>query len=75
MRVHLTGTSSEFSNLLLNIGDGMLQENPNIGEAMVQLPENLFTKSCSPNELVSEVFHNFSENSGDIDWVRGRAIL
>ena len=75
MRVHLTGNSSEFSNLLLDIGDGMLQENLNIGEAMVQIPENLFIKSSSPNELVSEVFHNFSEKSGDIDWVRGRAIL
>ena len=75
MRVQLTGDSSEFSNLLLDIGDGKLKENLNIGEAMVQLPNNLFIKSSSPNELVSEVFENFRENSKKIDWVRGRAIL
>ena len=75
MRVELTGDSTTFSNLLLDIGDGKLTENPNFGEAMVQLPVNLFIKSSSPNELVSEVFKNFSENNGKIDWVRGRAIL
>ena len=75
MRVQLTGESSEFSKLLLAIGDGKLSENPNIGEAMVQLPNNLFINSSSPNELVSVVFQNFSNNSGRIDWVRGRAIL
>ena len=42
---------------------------------MVQLPTNLFIKSSSPTDLVSEVFQNFSENSRKIEWVRSRAIL
>ena len=75
MRVQLTGDSNEFASLLLNIGDGISKENPSIGVAMVQLPNELFIESSSPTELVSEVFNNFSENSRDIDWVRGRAIL
>ena len=75
MRVQLKGESSEFSDLLLEIGNGALKENPNLGEAMVELPHEMFIKSSSPIDLITEVFCNFAENSGDINWLRSRAIL
>ena len=75
MRVQIKGESRQFSDLLLDIGDGALEENLKLGEAMVELPHELFIKSSSPNDLVTEVFSNFIENCKDIDWLRTRAIL
>ena len=66
MRVQLRGESSEFSDLLLNIGDGALAENQTLGEAMIELPHDLFISSSSPADLVNEVFPNFTDNNHDI---------
>ena len=42
---------------------------------MVELPQELFIKSSSANDLVNEVFPNFIEKNQDINWIRNRAIL
>ena len=75
MRVELRGESREFSDLLLRIGDGALKENREFGEAMVELPQELFIETSSGNDLVEAVFPNFNENFSDISWVKNRAIL
>ena len=75
MRVEITGESKEFSDLLLDIGDGSLAENRSLGESMVELPHDMFIDSSSPTDLVNEVFPNFSENNSNINWVKNRAIL
>ena len=71
MRVELNGESSEFSELLLKIGD----ENKNIGESMVELPSELFIKTSSASELVEEVFQGFERKFSETTWIKNRAIL
>ena len=75
MRVELKGESREFSDFLLQIGDGEITENRNIGESMVLLPEELFIKSNSGNDLVEEIFPDFKQRYQEISWIKNRAIL
>ena len=75
MRVEQTGESQVFSDLLMKVGDGSLPENKDIGESMVELPSELFIKTSSANDLVNEVFPEFSAKYSDTTWVKNRAIL
>ena len=75
MRVELTGESNIFSELLLQIGNGTLPENKNIGESMVELPSNLFIETSKASDLVEEVFPAIEKNFLNTKWVKNRAIL
>ena len=75
MRVETNGESEEFSELLLKIGDGVLSENKNIGESMVELPSHFFTTKASATELVDDVFPEFEKKHKNTGWAKNRAIL
>ena len=75
MRVELKGQSAEFSDLLLKIGNGSLPVNTDIGESMVELPQDIFMKTASASDLAESVFPEFKTNYTDISWVKNRAIL
>ena len=75
MRVELIGESSTFSDLLMQIGDGSLPENKNVGESMVELPSQFFIETSSASDLVEAVFPGFENNFRNTKWVKNRAIL
>ena len=75
MRVELRGDSKDFSDLLMNIGNGSLYENRDVGESMVELPQEMFMETASPSDLVEQVFPDFENKYSDISWVKSRAIL
>ena len=75
MRVEQKGENIEFSDLLLKIGDGDILENKELGENMVNLPQDLFIDSSHGDDLVAEIFTNFEKRYRDVSWVRSRAIL
>ena len=75
MRVELKGESAEFSALLLKIGNGDLPVNTEIGESMVELPQEMFINTASTSDLVENVFPDFENKYREIFWVKNRAIL
>ena len=75
MRVELCGESKEFSELLMKIGDGALPENKHIGDAMIELPHELFLENSSVNDLVNNVFPDFEKNYRTSSWIKNRAVL
>ena len=75
MRVELRGDSKDFSDLLMNIGNGSLYENRDVGESMVELPQEMFMETASASDLVEQVFPDFENKYSDISWVKSRAIL
>ena len=75
MRVAITGESSNFSDLLIKLGDGKVAENVDIGEHMVKLPEDFFIETNRGDHLVEAIFPDFHENYNNVAWVKNRAIL
>lgn len=66
----------EFSNWILDLGDGKINE-PNNGECIIDIPKDLLiTKSKDPIEsIVSEVYGETFKNSNDPIFFQERAIL
>ena len=53
----------EFSKYLLNIGEGTAEVFPDIGDQVIQVPDEFLVKSLS--ELVGEVFPEIQDGYGD----------
>ncbi|XP_044590858.1 ATP-dependent DNA helicase pif1-like [Cotesia glomerata] len=73
MRVKKDSTSLEFSNLLLNVGEGTLTENQH-GEIL--LPEGLCKIVSSIDDLIEKIYPGINDISNkDNEWFSERAIL
>ena len=59
MRLHLRGDHSahQFSTLLLDIGDGKIE--PDTGDRLIPLHENLAAVVTSDNDFINIMFPNF----------------
>ncbi|XP_044596684.1 uncharacterized protein LOC123273344 [Cotesia glomerata] len=72
MRVKKDSTSLEFSNLLLNVGEGTLTENQH-GEIL--LPEGLCKIVSSIDDLIEKIYPGINDISNkDNEWFSERAI-
>ena len=63
----------DFSSYLLNIGNGTVQVNQNIGQDMIQIPHEYLVETL--DELVDKTFPNIEDRYSDKYWVARRAIL
>lgn len=75
MRVRLQGddSSQEFSQQLLQIGEGRFMNTP--GNYSITFPENFCNLSESVDDVVNSVFHDIGTNFKNHEWLRERAIL
>jgi len=64
----------EFAEFLLKIGDGKYPTNSNT-EDTITLPTNMITNTDNLTDLIDFVYPNLIENSGNADYMVGRAIL
>ena len=64
----------EFAEFLLKIGDGKYPTNSNT-EDTITLPTNMITNTNNLTDLIDFVYPNLIENSGNADYMVGRAIL
>ena len=79
-RVKRNNTSSkkavqEFSELLLEIGDGRLQTYDTLGENKIKVPDNMVSKSENINQFVEEIYDDLENNYKKKDYLSGRCIL
>ncbi|XP_005110755.1 ATP-dependent DNA helicase pif1-like [Aplysia californica] len=72
MRVSLTGATADFSNYLLNIGDGKHNICKQIGEFAIKVPDDMTVKS--ERKLIDFVFGNLQSNTNP-DWLASRCII
>src|SRR3954447_2686570 len=63
-----------FAKFLLKIGDGNYPINPNT-ENMITLPSNMVISKGKLTDLINFVYPNLVENSGNANYMVGRAIL
>ena len=75
MRVEMKGKDEVYAKLLLDVGNGDIATNPDLGEEMLKLPEDLFLDSNSIEDLIDNVFPNMSTEFNNVAWIKGRAIL
>ncbi|XP_053968773.1 uncharacterized protein LOC128870203 [Anastrepha ludens] len=75
MRVRLHGdeASREFSNQLLQIGEGRFMNTP--GNYSETFPDNFCRLATSAADIVNSVFHDIEVNFKNQEWLRERAIL
>ena len=64
----------EFAEFLLKIGDGKYPINPGT-EDIITLPSNIVILKGELTDLIDFVYPNLIENSGNVDYMVGRAIL
>lgn len=66
----------EFSKLILDLGDGKLNE-PNTGETVIDISKDLLISECNDPiiSIVSEVYGNTFKDSKDPLFFQERAIL
>ena len=64
----------EFAKFLLKVGDGKYPTIPGT-ENMITLPSNITISKGRLTDLIDFVYLNLVENSGNIDYMVGRAIL
>ncbi|EOA18485.1 hypothetical protein CARUB_v10007032mg [Capsella rubella] len=67
---------AEFSNWILDIGDGKINE-PNDGEVLIDIPEDLLITECEDTiqAIVSEVYGNSLHEAKEAKFFQTRAIL
>ena len=64
----------EFAEFLLEIGNGKYPVNPST-ENMIPLPTDIVMPKESLTDLIDFVYPNLAENSGNVNYMVGRAIL
>ncbi|CAG8748663.1 4832_t:CDS:2, partial [Rhizophagus irregularis] len=67
-------TQKKFAEILLKIGDGKYPINPNT-ENMINLPADIVIPNGNLTNLIDFVYPNLVENSGNANYLVGRAIL
>ena len=86
MRIKNAGDDDKaFAQYLLDIGNGLIETHPDIGQDMIKIPEIMMSKSENLKQLCQEVYPNLRErikngleNMEDPDWnkfVHERAII
>ena len=69
----------QFVDYLLQIGEGKESTHPELGEDIIELPENMIFKDEKIESLISEIFNNINDNFNDqknyINYIKDRAIL
>ena len=73
MRVALTGESLEFSNYLLDIGQGTYNLDKSFGEFATKIPEDNIVNS--EQDLIDFVFGDIENNYNNSYWMASRSII
>ena len=64
-----------FVDFLLQIGEGKISVDSDIGEDFIRLPDEIVVDSENLNDLISDVFNDINTNYQDSDYIKQRAIL
>src|SRR5690242_9547773 len=64
-----------FVDYLLQVGEGKITEDSDIGEGFIRLPDNIVLDNKNLDDLISEVFNDINLYYQDSDYIKQRAIL
>ncbi len=64
-----------FSDWLLAIGEGRVPVDPNLGEDVIPLPEDMVKNGDRLMDLIDEIYGHNHNDFSNADFLRGRALL
>ena len=75
MRVHNAGSTDEFSSELLQIGEGRLPIEDELGKFKVKLKDDYVVEGSSVKNLTDIIFSELATRYSDSVWLCNRTIL
>ena len=75
VQLHQDARAAEFSAFLLRIGNGELPVIRELGEDVINVPQQICSPATNVAELAVRIFPDLAANYEDADWLHQRAIL
>jgi ATP-dependent DNA helicase PIF1 len=75
MRAKMAGGDAEFSQHLLDIGEGKVPTYTINGLEYIKIPADMILDGQKPEDLVDNVFHDLNDKYQDRQWLINRAII
>ena len=75
VQLYQDARAAEFSTFLLTVGSGELPIIREIGEDVINVPEQTRSPAASVAELADRIYPNLADNYQDTDWLHQRDIL